>query len=96
MQAAAIAINTDHAASRWNWKFFKNSAKPDFILETEQSLTPEIASLLQTSWNEKFAGEDNSHKTAILHSGLSAKNLSPSQKEMDFVESRKFNRDEIL
>jgi len=33
---------------------------------------------------------------AILDLGLKASNVSPSQREMDFVEQRRFSRDEIL
>lgn len=28
VQAAAIEIDTDNAASTWNWKFFENNAAP--------------------------------------------------------------------
>jgi phage portal protein BeeE len=31
-----------------------------------------------------------------LTGGLKYKQMNPNQKEMDFVESRRFNRDEIL
>lgn len=96
MQAAAIAIYTDDSASKWNWRFFKNSARPDFILETEKEIKPETVKQMYEDWARKYAWTDNAHKTAILHSWLKARELSPSQKEMDFVESRKFSRDEIL
>jgi phage portal protein BeeE len=32
----------------------------------------------------------------VLAGGLKYRPINPSQKEMDFVESRRFNRDEIL
>lgn len=39
---------------------------------------------------------NNAHKVAILDSGLEYANASPSQREMDFVESRRFTRDEVF
>lgn len=96
IQASAIAIDTDNASSTWNWKFFENSANPGFVLETEKDLTPEQAERVYTAWVNKFKNVNNAHKPALLTSGLKAKEISPSQKEMDFVEQRRFSRDEIL
>lgn len=96
IQAVAVAIDTDNAASTWNWKFFENSANPGFILETESAMTPEVAEWIYQSWVQKFWNVNNSHKPAILTGGLKARQISPSQREMDFVEQRKFSRDEIL
>lgn len=66
------------------------------ILETDQAITPENKERLSNKWNEAYKGVNNSHKLVILDGGLKANNLNPNQKEMDFVEQRRFSRDEIL
>ena len=96
VQAIATTIDADYQASKWNWKFFYNNASVDWVLETEQNLSPESVTQIQNKWDQKYRWVDNSHKVWILTWGLKYKAVNPSQKEMDFVESRRLNRDEIL
>lgn len=96
VQAIATAIDADYQASKWNWKFFYNNANVDGVLETEQNLSPESVEKIQNKRDQKYRWTDNSHKIGILTGGLKYKPMNASQKEMDFVESRRFNRDEIL
>lgn len=96
VQAIATAIDADYQASKWNWKFFYNNASVDGVLETEQNLSPENVEIIQNKWDQKYRWTDNAHKVWILTGGLKYKPVNASQKEMDFVESRRFNRDEIL
>lgn len=96
VQAVAVAIDTDNASSTWNWKFFENNASPGFGLKTEWSLSNEQYERVKASWNAKFSGVNNAHKLAIFEGGLEPVNIAVSQKEMDFVEQRRFSRDEIL
>lgn len=96
VQAIATAIDADYQASKWNWKFFYNNANVDGVLETDQNLSPESVEKIQSKREQKYRWTDNSHKIGILTGGLKYRQTNPSQKEMDFVESRRFNRDEIL
>jgi HK97 family phage portal protein len=96
IEAAAIAIDTDDYASQWNRNFFYNSASPDVVLETEKSLTTEQYNRIKVAWESKYQGVANAHKFAILEGGLKANKTSMSQKDMDFLESRRFSMTEIL
>jgi len=96
VQAVAIQAESDNATLRWNWNYFKNNASVANILKTDQILTPENKQRLISKWNSEFQGLDNAHKTAVLDQWLSLESFAPSQKEMDFVEQRRFTRDEIL
>lgn len=96
VQAAALAIETDMSAATYNKKFFENSALPSGILYTEQTLDSDQLELMDKRWIEKFGGEEKTHKTAILHGGLKFEKVSLSQSEMEFLEQRRFSRDEIL
>ena len=96
VQAIATTIDADYQASKWNRKFFYNNASVDWVLETEQNLSPESVTQIQNKWDQKYRWVDNSHKVWILTWWLKYKAVNPSQKEMDFVESRRLNRDEIL
>lgn len=96
MQAVAVQMEIDVVANKWNWKFFSNGASVKDVLQTEQKITDEAKQRLSTKRKNEFQGVNNSHKVAILDSWLQYTNASPNQKEMDFVESRRFTRDEVF
>jgi len=96
VQAVAIQAESDNATLRWNWNYFKNNASVANILKTDQMLQDDVKQRLVSKWNSEFQGLDNAHKTAVLDQWLSLESFAPSQKEMDFVEQRRFTRDEIL
>lgn len=96
IQAAAIAIDTDNAASVWNRKFFENDASAGTVLQTTQKMNKDQLERIETKRLNKHKGVNNRGKLAILHGGLQIANANPSQKEMDFVQQRGLSRDEIL
>jgi len=96
VEAIALTIDTDNASQTYNWKFFENNGRPGLVLVTEKQVTNANLSRLQEQWAEKYSNVNNAHKVAILEWGIKASNLQPSQKDMDFIEQRRFSRDEIL
>lgn len=96
VEAAAVPIDTDTFAAEWQRNFFGNSAMPSGILSSEGSLTPEQYKRIKESWDSKYRGIQNAHKMAVLEGGLKYTALTPTSKEMQFTESRKDIRDEIL
>lgn len=96
IEAAAVAIDTDRFAADYNKNFFYNSAMPSSAVETDQELTDEQYARVKRQWEAAHRGVANAHKTAILEGGLKWKSITASQKDMDYLEGRKFNRDEIL
>jgi len=96
LQATGSAVDTDNETKNWNNKFFKNSARPDVILEYSGTMDEKKYRKTQAEWEAKHKGSGNSHKVAILSGGLKMQKWNYSQKEMDFIEQRKFSRDEIF
>lgn len=96
LMAAELAISGEEAASRWNTNFFKNSARPDVTLETDQQLNEGILKRMRRQWQSIYGGTGRSHQVAILEGGLKARILNLSQKDMDFINLRRLNREEIL
>ncbi len=96
VQAAALAIDIDTYSAQWNRNFFYNSALPSATLETEGTLTDEQFNRIKARWEAQYKGVENAHKFAILEGGLKFNKISMTQKEMDFLEQRRFSRDEIL
>ena len=96
LQAAAVAVDVDRYSAEWNKNFFFNAAIPSAVLETEEDLTDEQFERLKQEWNDRYTSLDNAHKLAILQAGLKYKPAQLSQKDMEFLEQRRFSRDEIL
>jgi HK97 family phage portal protein len=94
--ALAMTILADVYARKWNTKFFYNSARPDAILTTEQKVDSDERQSIYDKWVEKFGSPDNAHKIAVLSHGLEYKQISMSQKDMDFSELRTAAREDIL
>jgi HK97 family phage portal protein len=96
VESALWAIETDNEARNWNYSFFKNSARPDGILATEQILGEDEYMRLKEQWEQNYRGSKNNGKPAILESGLKWQDISKTQRDMDFIAQRTFSRDEIL
>lgn len=96
LKAAALAVDTDKSSAKWNKLFFDNEATPSGILQVSGELTETQFNRLRNEWNKHHQGLGNSHKTAILEAGMDYKPISMSHTDMDFLEQRRFSRDEIL
>ena len=96
IEMAKREIEGDLNAITWNSNFFKNGAVPSGVLTTEKEISKESFDRIKQEWHSKYEGVGNAHKTAILESGLTYQQISPRQKDMDYIEQRKLSRDQIL
>lgn len=96
MSAVAIQMESDVTTNRYNRNFFKNNGSLRDIITADKPITQENKERIISSWRSKYTGVNNAHKIAVLDNGLKYMNVSPTQKEMDFVESRRFTRDEVF
>ena len=96
LQPLMDVVDNDVEAIKYNRNFFKNSAIPSGVLETEQRLDTIVFNRLKSSWNRMHKGTASAHKMAILESGLKWNDITISQKDSEFIEGRKMNREDIL
>ena len=89
---AKNAIGMAVAAEEYGSKFFANGATPSGILEYPGTVKDPAA--MRESWSKGFSG-DNSHKVAILEEGMKYTPISISPNEAQFLETRKFQLNEI-
>lgn len=87
--AIGLAIATEEYGS----KFFANGATPGGILEHPGVVKdPER---VRNSWNAAFGGSGNANKVAVLEEGMKYTPISISPEQAQFLETRKFQIDEI-
>ena len=90
---AKNAIGMAIACEEYGAKFFANGASPSGVLEHPGILKdPER---IRDSWNAAYGGSSNSHKVAVLEEGMKYTPISISPNEAQFLETRKFQVNEI-
>lgn len=96
LSAARMSADTDRASSKYNLKFFDNSARPDIVFSTPHSLTPDQRKRMKDSWFQRHGGEGNAHGASFLEKGTTVEVIGVNQQEMAFIEQKKMSREEIL
>ena len=90
---AKNAIGMAIACEEYGAKFFANGATPGGILEHPG--TVKDPARVRESWNSAFGGSSNSNKVAVLEEGMKYTPISISPEQAQFLETRKFQIDEI-
>ena len=90
---AKNAIGLAIATEEYGAKFFANGAAPSGVLEHPGTLKDPAR--LRDSWNAAYGGSSNSHKVAVLEEGMKYSPISISPNEAQFLETRKFQINEI-
>src|SRR3990172_1165547 len=96
VQASAMAIDIDEFMSDWNRTFFFNSAIPSIFFSTDKEIGEAESKRLMKMWRSKFEGRSNAHKVAFLGKGLTPHEVGSSKRDMEFLDGKKYYRDEIL
>ena len=87
------AIGLGIAAEEYGSRFFQNGARPSGILTHPNTVTDPAA--LRASWNTAYGGSGNTGRVAVLEEGMHFEPLSIPNNEAQFLETRKFQVNEI-
>ena len=87
------AIGLGIAAEEYGSKFFQNGARPSGILTHPNTIRD--PKRLRESWNATYGGSSNGAKVAILEENMSFTPISLPNNEAQFLETRKFQVEEI-
>lgn len=90
---AKNAIGMAIACEEYGAKFFSNGAAPSGVLEHPGTLKD--PSRVRESWTQTFGGSSNAHKVAVLEEGMKYTPISISPEQAQFLETRKFQINEI-
>ena len=90
---AKNSIGMGLACEEYGTKFFANGAAPSGVLEHPGTIKD--ITRLRESWNAIYGGSKNAGKVAILEEGMHYSPISISPNEAQFLETRKFQVDEI-
>jgi HK97 family phage portal protein len=92
---ARLTMETDFSALKYNKAVIDNDAEPSGVLLSEKKLTDVQIKQIQKQFETRHKGAENARKTAVLE-GLKYQRVSLSPKDMEFLEQRRYSREEIL
>ena len=90
---AKNAVGMTLACEEYGSSFFSNGANPGGVLEHPGIL--KNPAKVRDSWNAVYQGTRNAHKVAVLEEGMSYKQIGIPPEEAQFLETRKFQINEI-
>ena len=90
---AKNAIGMAIACEEYGAKFFANGAAPSGVLEHPGTIKD--PSRVRDAWQSQFGGSSNSGKVAVLEEGMKYTPISISPEQAQFLETRKFQINEI-
>nr|WP_288286028.1 phage portal protein [uncultured Megasphaera sp.] len=90
---ARNAVGMTMACEEYGAYFFANGASPSGVLEHPGVLKDPAK--VRDSWNAVYRGSANAHKVAVLEEGMKYQQIGIPLEEAQFLETRKFQLDEI-
>jgi HK97 family phage portal protein len=83
------------ATQQYGSHFFANGASPSTVLTLAGIVGPERAQDISATWDATHKGLDNASRTAVLEGGAGITVIGIPPENAQFLESRKFSREEI-
>lgn len=91
-QAVGIAMATEEHGAR----LFTNGAQLGNVLTHPQKISDDAQSRLKKSFDDKYSGVSNAHKTLLLEEGMNVAKIGMTAEESQFLETRKFQVEDIF
>lgn len=98
IEAAMEDAKIDWKAAQFNHQFFESGTQIGGTIEPAPGtvVNPEQADALRQQFSERHAGYRQSHGIVILPFGATYRPADITHEEMQFLESRRFNADQII
>lgn len=97
-QIATVLRNTGAislAAEEHSASFFRNSARPDYALATEKTLSVEQINSLREQIDERHRGAGRAWRPIVLQGGLTVEPITMNAKDAQLIEIRGFQVEDI-
>jgi HK97 family phage portal protein len=95
LRDAIDTFSAAKSAQEYGRRVLDNDATPSVVLRHPETLDAEAATRLRESWEQMFSGPRNAGRTAVLEEGMSIEKLQMSSEDLQFIDTRKLQRQEI-
>ncbi|URM86455.1 portal protein [Mycobacterium phage Hilltopfarm] len=92
VQKASRSLGLGIAAERYGFNYFRDSANPSSVLETDQTLDDNAVKGVMARWIATHGGR---RRPAVLSGGFKWRPIAIAPNEAQFLETRQFQRSEI-
>ena len=90
-----MAVDMGKDGLRFNRNFLRNSAQPDFVLLTNETMTDSEIEEFYNRWEARYRGPGNAHRPAIASFLRDIKTLGFSQRDMEFIQGLRWSLEEV-
>jgi hypothetical protein len=95
MEAIRSTIFSEESSRESQNSMWKNAGRPNMVLETPNRLGRAGRERLKIAFDQDHAGSRNAGSTLVLEDGVTAKAVQVTAVDLQLIESRKINREEI-
>lgn len=95
LESLRMTLLNEDAARRATASMWTRGARPGMILTTSNTLSDGAIDRLKAQADALYAGADKAGSTAVFEEGLTPTVVQLSAEEMQYIESRKLNREEV-
>lgn len=95
LESLRMTLLNEDAARRAQASFWEKGARPSVLLNAKKTMSAEAQSKLQRQFSALNSGPDSAGRVAVLEEGTEAQIIQLNMEEMQYIESRKLNREEV-
>ena len=95
LEALVSTLRNEDSARRATSSWWRNMGRPSMVLQTEKKLGPEGRGRLQAAVRATAGGSSNAGGILVLEDDVKATTMQLTAEEMQYIESRKLNREEV-
>ena len=95
MAPVRLAADMGKDGLRFNRNFLRNSAQPDFVLLTNETMNDNEIDEFYRRWEARFRGPAHAHRPAVASFVRDIKTLGLSHREMDFIQGLRWSLEEV-
>ena len=96
LKALSMSLEGEWSAINYNQRFFDQGQTLGAVFSTDKALGDAQFKRMKDQLIERRKGLDGAHKSLLLDSGVKVVSQAITQKDMQFIDLRKYTRDEIL
>ena len=92
---ARLSADMGHEGLRFNRHLLRNSARPDFLLLTNEEMNETELEEFYTRWEMRHQGSGNANRPAVASAVRDVKTLGLSHRDIDFIQGLRWSLEEV-
>ena len=92
---ARLSADMGHEGLHFNRHLLRNSARPDFLLLTNQEMNEAELEDFYARWEQRYQGSENARRPAVASAVRDVKTLGLSHRDIDFIQGLRWSLEEV-